>query len=693
MSLNEQSSPQPAQWNYSIDAAGNAQASYPGDVFIGGQLVPLNFIGQTVRTAESFGAVGDGVTGNRAAFRLISQWLSPALNGGIGNRTVIFSGVYRIERASAPFFTGNFLTEGALYIQNPNNTGIYGYPGATILMDNLNPSTGDGDQDHCFFACSLGAQSSGLFIDGQMSFGWKTVANARSQGDAIHIQGYPSTNTLGTNNNGLISDIRIGKTFSFNAPQVGSIICGCANVDWTSHESNGTLADCWHSNACQNVQIGQIKGLNCGDDTCAFVTYYSTTSVDGPVPGFSPYYQPSLGAFSNYNCVVGQVLSYNSLTDGLRLAGAYQVSVDLVLAYSGIHAFVQDAGLAGGPDAWSYQQSMGCFVGFIGAYGCAEAAYFNAFNVTIAGNPSSFWKTDTLIGHIESRSVTNWCIEVDSVVGLRFGFVDSDGGGGAGGGLSLNGFQDITFGDVKLANSASTTSLNGYTNGVTFGSLRPTTGLKMGNVWTEGVQFQLVDITGLSFASFRSNNSVLSGLIMTTCSDIVAGPIQVQNFNRGAGTAYGVLLDPIQRAQFSSILITQDDTAITASIEIGGGTGTYVAQDIHISWFHVNTNLAPANPTDYVSIQGGADAPVNYQLRGTYRNSDGVLHASDYGFSFITTVAALPGTTANGMTVAGGPRRFMVTDATTTTFGAAVVGGGSNPVPVYRDPSGTWRIG
>jgi len=51
------------------------------------------------------------------------------------------------------------------------------------------------------------------------------------------------------------------------------------------------------------------------------------------------------------------------------------------------------------------------------------------------------------------------------------------------------------------------------------------------------------------------------------------------------------------------------------------------------------------------------------------------------------TVANLP-----SPTVAGSGARAFVTDATSTTFHAAAVGGGANRVPVFVDGS-TWRIG
>ena len=55
--------------------------------------------------------------------------------------------------------------------------------------------------------------------------------------------------------------------------------------------------------------------------------------------------------------------------------------------------------------------------------------------------------------------------------------------------------------------------------------------------------------------------------------------------------------------------------------------------------------------------------------------------------TLVTTVAALP-----SAAVVGGGFRAFVTDATSSTFAEAVVGGGSTAVPVYSD-SAVWRIG
>jgi hypothetical protein len=55
------------------------------------------------------------------------------------------------------------------------------------------------------------------------------------------------------------------------------------------------------------------------------------------------------------------------------------------------------------------------------------------------------------------------------------------------------------------------------------------------------------------------------------------------------------------------------------------------------------------------------------------------------GFEKLYKVSGLPTTPVAG-------QRAFVQDATATTFGSVVAGGGSNKVPVYYDGS-AWRVG
>ena len=65
----------------------------------------------------------------------------------------------------------------------------------------------------------------------------------------------------------------------------------------------------------------------------------------------------------------------------------------------------------------------------------------------------------------------------------------------------------------------------------------------------------------------------------------------------------------------------------------------------------------------------------------------GILINSYITNTSITTVASLP----TASTTNAGTRTF-VSDATATTFGSTVVGGGTNTVPVYSTGT-SWKIG
>ena len=77
-------------------------------------------------------------------------------------------------------------------------------------------------------------------------------------------------------------------------------------------------------------------------------------------------------------------------------------------------------------------------------------------------------------------------------------------------------------------------------------------------------------------------------------------------------------------------------------------------------------------------------------LRLFFNQLNGVLSTLTNAYitnTSITTVASLP----TASTTNAGTRTF-VSDATSTTFGSTVVGGGTNTVPVYSNGT-NWKIG
>jgi hypothetical protein len=93
--------------------------------------------------------------------------------------------------------------------------------------------------------------------------------------------------------------------------------------------------------------------------------------------------------------------------------------------------------------------------------------------------------------------------------------------------------------------------------------------------------------------------------------------------------------------------------------------------------------------------------PVRPLPQDTHRWIDKDGTPSKDFFNLMRTMSdAVRGITSTAITVAELPsaaenpaiRRF-VSDATSTTFGSIVAGGGANIVPVYADGTGNWRIG
>jgi hypothetical protein len=134
---------------------------------------------------------------------------------------------------------------------------------------------------------------------------------------------------------------------------------------------------------------------------------------------------------------------------------------------------------------------------------------------------------------------------------------------------------------------------------------------------------------------------------------------------------------------------------IIAAIAFDGydGSGTEEIGDIRVVVSGtVSTGVIPTKMVFKTTTTGGTltDGLVIDNAQNLNVGSAGTTKIADAtGTLFTATGAfsALP----SASSVGAGARRF-VTDATATTFASAVVGGGSNGVPVYSDGV-TWRIG
>ena len=162
-------------------------------------------------------------------------------------------------------------------------------PGAQLTMDNLSNGSGTSHGIRV-----VGAASDVTLINPTIV--WQTPPSNRSEGDGIHVVGYPSDATpprrwIGST--GPVSDLTIINAQIVNAPQTGAVIMGCTNVAVHGFAAHSTLADGLHFNACRRITVNGHHAVNTGDDGLAFVTYYDASDIyDSATDG--PFNQPSL---------------------------------------------------------------------------------------------------------------------------------------------------------------------------------------------------------------------------------------------------------------------------------------------------------------------------------------------------------------------------------------------------------------
>ena len=215
-----------------------------------------------------------------------------------GGTLLIPAGTYRIGRA-----TGRGLNNGAVELINTSNITIRGEAGAqgqllsTITMDNLNPATGSGDVD----------TANGVFITGHsnhialrdLKIVWKNQPATRSQGYGIRLLGAAPLDPLGPSNI-FLSNLTIEST-----PQAGVIIMGAQNITARNLFIANTMADGLHFNASKFISVDGLTGYNNGDDTLAFVNYYSPNNW-----GTGPFNSPDLTSNNDQGARAQHILSF-----------------------------------------------------------------------------------------------------------------------------------------------------------------------------------------------------------------------------------------------------------------------------------------------------------------------------------------------------------------------------------------------
>src|ERR1041385_1991516 len=153
---------------------------------------------------HDFGAIGDGIADDQPAIARAASAVAKNKGG------VLFFpwGVYRCARQAV-------MQNGIEFLGISNVTILFD-PGAVLLMDNLNPQTGNGDWGH------------GILVRGpcrditimNASVKWAKRPKTRTMGDAFRFEGFPDEEKC-------ISNIRLLQCSAENSPQTGTVLMGC----------------------------------------------------------------------------------------------------------------------------------------------------------------------------------------------------------------------------------------------------------------------------------------------------------------------------------------------------------------------------------------------------------------------------------------------------------------------------------
>lgn len=336
----------------------------------------------------AFGAVGDGTTDDNAA---VKQAIQAVTEAG-GGKLVFPLGTYRIAK-------------GGTTIRGVSNLWVYFEPGAKLLMDNIDPESGIGHSH----GLVIGGPARNIRVENAW-VEWSRMAAKRSMGDAFRFEGFPDDEKT-------LSHIQFLHGRANNSPQVGAIFMGCSDVVVEDFRCENTLADGLHLNACRRVSVNGLTGINNGDDTLAFVTYYGKDGEELDKPHEMPFTQETLGEWNNTNSVATNIVARGGRANGMRISGGRNIAVNnlnVMHKPGGMQIDAARRNVNPRTVGWSYLASRGISVSNVTISNCGEGLVVRTLNIP-PDMPDAHWKSDVTLSNIIIRDCKVWgCTVIDS---------------------------------------------------------------------------------------------------------------------------------------------------------------------------------------------------------------------------------------------------------------------------------------
>lgn len=353
---------------------------------------------------RSFGAVGDGVADDQPA-------LVRAVKAVVENKGGVLyvpHGVYRCAAQSG--------AQNGIEFSGVSDVTILFDPGAVLLMDNLNPTNGHGERGH------------GIVVRGpcrnvtvmNASVKWAKKPTVRSMGDAFRFEGFPDEEKC-------ISNVRLIQCSAENSPQVGAIFMGCSEVDVKNFRVTRTHADGLHFNACRRVKVNGVTGVETGDDTLSFVTYQDDEAVGQYTGGPGSFARADYGEWNSNGSTATNVYAKGGTANGVRLAGAMNVSLSNIVVEGKLRAIVSDCGKKeGNKHSWSWLANRGVTISNVVAVSCTTGFYVANFNQPMSGD-DKWWRFDIQLSNLSAKDCKDASLMISNAAGVAVRGVKAEG--------------------------------------------------------------------------------------------------------------------------------------------------------------------------------------------------------------------------------------------------------------------------
>jgi hypothetical protein len=373
---------------------------------------------------RGFGAVGDGVADDQPA--LIRATKAVVQNeGGV----LYFPlGVYRCGRQAG--------MQNGIEFAGISDVTILFDPGAMLVMDNLNPQSGQGDHGH---GIVFRGPCKNIAIT-NATVKWATKPAGRSMGDAFRLEGFPS-------GDGCISNIRLVQCSAEFSPQVGAIFMGCSDIYVENFRVARTYADGLHFNACRRIRVSGITGIETGDDTLSFVTYQDDQATNSYSGGPGSYARANFGDWNSTGSTATDIVAKGGAANGVRLAGAVGVALSNVTVEGKLRAVISDCGIKeGNKHSWSWLASRGITISNVVGIGCTSGFYVANFNQPLTVD-DKWWRFEIQISNLVARDCKDDSVLITNAAGVAMRGVKAENKG-----IRILHARDCTLDGIDLKN-------------------------------------------------------------------------------------------------------------------------------------------------------------------------------------------------------------------------------------------------